>query len=111
MCNPVYDSNAWRPNLRCSRPRGRRDLEEKELEWKSWKASHVTSGATELKAVMLNDNEDKFMSTNENKLLIRRYIEELISDVPQYSQFFLPLRQMAKEIKLTAIRKFLEPYL
>ena len=44
-------------------------------------------------------------------LEIRRYIEELISDVPQFIRFFLPLRQMAKEVKLTAIRNFLEPYL
>lgn len=43
-------------------------------------------------------------------LEIRRSLEELISDMPQYNRFFLPLRQMAKEVKLTAIRKFLEPY-
>lgn len=43
-------------------------------------------------------------------LEIRRYLDELISEVPESLRFFLPLRQMAKEVKLTGIREFLEPY-
>ena len=39
------------PNLACSRPRGRLDLEAIVLIWESYKASHGASGAAKLIAV------------------------------------------------------------